>query len=151
MQVRLTKDIFDPQAEIAAFTAGRSDAGALVSFVGTCRAATSGQPVRALQIDQYEGFSLNEITRLAEEIAQRFACPDLLVIHRFGVIRPGEAIVLVAALSEHRSNAFEAVRVLMDYLKTDAPLWKKETGPDGAHWVEPRAEDHLRRAQAGKA
>jgi molybdopterin synthase catalytic subunit len=72
----------------------------------------------------------------------------MLVVHRVGVIHPGEAIVLVAALSTHRANAFDAVKVLMDYLKTDAPLWKKETGPQGARWIEPRPEDHARRHQA---
>jgi molybdopterin synthase catalytic subunit len=90
----------------------------------------------------------NPGARLAEETARRFDCPDLLVMHRVGVIHPGEAIVLVAALSAHRANAFKAVETLMDLLKTDAPLWKKESGPQGARWIEPRAEDHARRAKA---
>ena len=150
MDVRITQQAFDPQAEIAAFMAGRDDAGALVSFVGTCRAVTDGAPVQELRIDHYPGFTEKEITRLAEETARRFDCPDLLVVHRVGAIHPGEAIVLVAALSTHRSDAFEAVRILMDYLKTDAPLWKKETGPGGARWIEPRPEDHARRLEAEK-
>ena len=150
MQVRVTAEAFDPQAEVAAFAAGRDDAGALVSFVGTCRAKTGDVTVEELRIDHYPGFSEKEIVRLAEETAQRFDCPDLLVVHRVGVIRPGEAIVLVAALSIHRANAFKAVETLMDYLKTDAPLWKKESGPQGARWIEPRAEDHARRAKAEK-
>jgi len=150
MEVRVTSEAFDPQAEIAAFAAGRDDAGALVSFVGTCRAATGGVAVDELRIDHYPGFTEKEIARLAEETSRRFDCPDLLVVHRVGAIRPGEAIVLVAALSTHRSDAFEAVRILMDYLKTDAPLWKKETGPGGARWIEPRAEDYARRMEAEK-
>lgn len=150
MEVRITSDVFDPQAEIAAFTAGRDDAGALVSFVGTCRAETAGATVHELRIDHYPGFTEKEIARLAEETGRRFQCPDLLVVHRVGAIRPGEAIVLVAAMSTHRSDAFEAVRILMDYLKTDAPLWKKETGPDGARWIEPRGEDYARRMEAEK-
>ena len=150
MDVRIVNQAFDPQQEVAAFAAGRDDAGALVSFVGTCRAATGGVAVNQLHIDHYPGFSEKEIARLAEETARRFACPDLLVVHRVGPIRPGEAIVLVAALSEHRNDAFEAVRVLMDYLKTDAPLWKKETGPAGTRWIEPRDEDYARRRQAGE-
>jgi molybdopterin synthase catalytic subunit len=150
MDVRIVSRSFDPQAEVARFAAGRDDAGALVSFVGTCRAATAGHAVDELHIDHYPGFSEKEIARLAEETARRFACPDLLVLHRVGTIRPGEAIVLVAALSEHRNDAFEAVRILMDYLKTDAPLWKKETGPGGARWIEPRAQDQARRRQAGQ-
>ena len=148
MQVRIVQEAFDPQAETAAFAAGRDDAGALVSFVGLCRGATEGLDVRELRIDQYPGFTQKEIARLAEQVSRRFDCPDLLVVHRVGPILPGEAIVLVAALSTHRGNAFEAVRVLMDYLKTDAPLWKKETGPDGARWIEPRTQDYARRAQA---
>ena len=148
MDIRLTSEAFDPQSVMTAFAAGRDDAGALVSFVGLCRAATDGTPVRELHIQQYEGFSRSEIARLAQGVAMRFDCPDLLVIHRVGTIRPGEAIVLVAALSIHRANAFDAVRVLMDHLKTDAPLWKKETGPDGARWIEPSIEDQVRRTQA---
>ncbi|HKQ44847.1 MAG TPA: molybdenum cofactor biosynthesis protein MoaE [Rhizomicrobium sp.] len=150
MQVRLTDQVFDPQAETEAFTAGRDDAGALVSFVGTCRAATDGGAVEELRIDHYPGFTEKEITRLAQEISRRLDCPDLLVVHRVGRIRPGEAIVLVAALSVHRAKAFEAVKLLMDYLKTDAPLWKKESGPDGARWIEPRDEDQARRIAAEK-
>jgi molybdopterin synthase catalytic subunit len=122
--------------------------GALASFVGICRQANDGRGVGELFIDHYPGFTEQEIARIAADISDRFGCPDLLVVHRVGSIAPGEAIVLVAALSEHRGNAFEAVRVLMDYLKTDAPLWKKESGPDGVRWIEPRAEDRARRAQA---
>lgn len=150
MDVRIVTGPFDPQAECAAFAAGRDDAGALVSFVGLCRAASAGEAVAALDIQQYDGFTLKEITRLAGEVAARFSCPDLLVVHRVGHILPGEAIVLVAALSVHRAVAFQAVQVLMDYLKTDAPLWKKETGPDGARWIEARAEDHARRAASDR-
>src|SRR5882724_4004331 len=102
MQIKVTPGPFDPQAEIAAFTAGRDDAGALVSFVGTCRAANGGVAVEELRIDHYPGFSETEIARLAGDISRRFDCPDLLVVHRVGVIHPGEAIVLVAALSVHR-------------------------------------------------
>jgi len=146
-QVRIVKEAFDPQAEAAAFCAGRDDAGALVSFCGICR---KDEAVAELRLDQYEGFTEKEISRITQEVAARFSCPDLLVIHRVGVIKPGEAIVLVAALATHRANAFEAVKVLMDYLKTDAPLWKKETGSSGSRWVEPRAEDYARRKQADK-
>jgi molybdopterin synthase catalytic subunit len=148
MQVRLKAARFDPQQETAAFAAGRADMGALTSFVGLCREANDGRDVRELFIDHYAGFTEQEITRIAADIARRFDCPDLLVVHRVGSIVPGEAIVLVAALSEHRGNAFEAVRLLMDYLKTDAPLWKKESGLDGVRWIEPRAEDRARRAKA---
>jgi molybdopterin synthase catalytic subunit len=150
MQVRIVEAAFDPQAETASFAADRDDAGALVSFVGLCRSETDGVGVKELRIDHYPGFTEKEIARLAAEVGERFDCPDLLVVHRVGVIHPGEAIVLVAALATHRGNAFEAVRVLMDYLKTDAPLWKKESGAEGARWIEPRPQDHARRAQSEK-
>jgi molybdopterin synthase catalytic subunit len=150
LQVRVVSEAFDPQAEAAAFCAGRDDAGALVTFCGYCRSANKGEAVAELRLDQYEGFTEKEITRITQEVATRFSCPDLLVIHRVGLVRPGEAIVLVAALGTHRANAFEAVKVLMDYLKTDAPLWKKETGPSGARWIEPRSDDYARRQQADK-
>src|SRR6201997_1114545 len=114
MQVRITSEVFDPQGEAAAFCAGRDDAGALVTFCGYCRSANKGEAVEELRLDQYEGFTEKEITRITQEVAARFSCPDLLVIHRVGVIRPGEAIVLVAAMAAHRADAFEAVRVLMD-------------------------------------
>jgi molybdopterin synthase catalytic subunit len=148
MHVRLAPARFDPQQETATFAAGRADMGALVSFVGLCREANDGRDVQELFIDHYAGFTEREIARIATGVADRFDCPNLLVVHRVGSIAPGEAIVLVAVLSEHRGNAFEAVRVLMDYLKTDAPLWKKESGPDGVRWIEPRAEDQVRRAKA---
>ncbi len=146
MQIRLTDLPFDPQGEEAAFAADRMEMGALVSFVGLCRNNNDGMAVRTLHIDHYPGFTEKEIARLAREVASRCNCPDILAVHRVGDIAPGEAIVLVAALSRHRANAFEAVRVLMDYLKTDAPLWKKEIGAEGVRWIEPRAEDRARRA-----
>ena len=148
MDVRVVNAAFDPQAEVAAFAAGRSQMGALVSFVGLCRDRHDGRVVDELFLDQYPGFSETEMRRISQDIARRLDCPDLLVIHRVGRIVPGEAIVLVAALSEHRTAAFEAVQVLMDYLKTDAPLWKRETGPDGVRWIEPRPDDVARRAKA---
>jgi molybdopterin synthase catalytic subunit len=150
MQVRIVESAFDPQVETASFAAGRDDAGALVSFVGLCRSKTDGVDVKELRIDHYPGFTEKEIARLAEQVSLRFDCPNLLVVHRVGIIRPGEAIVLVAALAAHRGDAFEAVRVLMDYLKTDAPLWKKESGATGARWIEPRVQDHARRARLEK-
>lgn len=148
MDIRITGAAFDPQAETAAFAAGRDEMGALVNFVGLCRDHHDGRAVAELFLDHYPGFTESEVARIAADIARRCDCPDLLVIHRVGRILPGQAIVLVAALSQHRGSAFEAVRLLMDYLKTDAPLWKRETGPDGVRWIEPRADDVARRAQA---
>jgi molybdopterin synthase catalytic subunit len=148
MEIRVSPAPFDPQAEEAAFAFGRKDIGAVVSFTGICRDRNGGQDVGELFLDHYPGFTEREIGRIAAGVAERCRCPDLKVIHRVGRILPGEPIVLVTALSEHREQAFEAVRLLMDYLKTDAPLWKCETGAGGVRWVEPRAEDIARRAKA---
>ena len=150
MQVRVTDSMFDPHAEAAAFAAGRKDAGALVSFVGYCREATGGRAVDELYLDHYPGFTEPEIARIAESVRSRFDLIDLLVIHRVGAVAPGDAIVLVATLATHRAEAFAAASTLMDYLKTDAPLWKRETGPDGTRWIEPTAQDHARRAALEK-
>jgi molybdopterin synthase catalytic subunit len=150
VRVRVTEQDFDPATELSSFHAGGKGAGALANFVGYCRDHTKGRDVAELYIEQYPGFTEKEITRLAEEVADRLGVLDLLVVHRAGRIEPGEAIVLVAALAEHRNEAFEAVRLLMDYLKTDAPLWKKETGPEGARWIEPTELDQARRARADK-
>jgi molybdopterin synthase catalytic subunit len=121
-----------------------------VSFVGYCRDATAGRSVRELYLDHYPGFTEPEIARIAASVRDRFDLVDLLVIHRVGALVPGDAIVLVATLAAHRAEAFAAASELMDYLKTDAPLWKKETGPDGTRWVEPTATDHARRAAREK-
>lgn len=148
MDIRITGTAFDPQRETAAFAAGRVDMGGLVTFVGLCRDRHDGRKVDELFLDHYPGFTEAEIERIAAGVARQCGCPDLLVIHRVGRIVPGEAIVLVAALSEHRADAFAATRLLMDYLKTDAPLWKRESGPDGERWIEPRAADFAGRARA---
>lgn len=151
MRVRIVAAAFDPQAEAAAFVAGRGDIGALVQFVGYCRDATAGRAVEALHLEHYPGFAESEMTRFCGALCERFAIPDALVIHRVGRIAPGEAIVLVAVPGVHRTEAFEACRLMMDYLKTDAPLWKKEIGPDGTRWIEPSLADLERRRAAGRS
>jgi molybdopterin synthase catalytic subunit len=148
MQVRIVTAAFDPHAEATALMAGRANIGAMVHFVGYCRDVTAGAAVTALHLEQYRGFTEREITRFVGEICRRFAVTDALIVHRVGTILPGEPIVLVAVLAAHRAEAFDACRLLMDYLKTDAPLWKKESGPGGTRWIEPSAEDRKRRSLA---
>jgi molybdopterin synthase catalytic subunit len=147
MQVRISEHPFDPQDEEAIFVDGHAEAGALVSFVGYCRNSTTGQSVTALHLEQYKGFTEREISHFTQGVARRYGLLDALVVHRVGTMAPGDAIVLVSALATHRAEAFEGVRVLMDYLKTDAPFWKKEVGPDGERWIEPSENDYARRAQ----
>lgn len=137
--IRLQTEPFEPGALLTSFCAGRSETGAVVSFTGLAR-ASAGQ-VQTLELEAYPGFTDAEIGRIAEAARARFRLHDLLVVHRVGAIAPGEAIVFVATAAAHRREAFEAADHLMDYLKSRAPFWKKEIGPDGARWIEPTARD----------
>lgn len=148
IQTFVRLDPFSPDAEVARFTTERGDAcGAAVTFTGYCRGQSKEGPVTGLELEHYPGFTEAEIERLAHVVGRRHRAPDILVIHRAGFVAAGEPIVLVAALSAHRAAAFAAVEELMDYLKTDAPFWKRELGSDGARWIEPTAEDRLRREE----
>lgn len=150
--VALVESVFSPEAEIARFAETRAPScGALVSFTGYCRArSTGGETIEALELDHYPGFTEAELGRLTRLVAAKHAIDDVLVLHRAGVIAPGEAIVVVAVASAHRAAAFAAAEELMDRLKTDAPFWKRERGVDGSRWVEPTTEDHARREEHGQ-
>jgi molybdenum cofactor biosynthesis protein B len=149
MRVVITPLPFSPDAELTRFGGGRgSEVGAIASFVGYCRASAGA--VEALELQHYPGFTEREVERLAQQVLQRHALDDVLVIHRIGAIEAGAPIVLVAAMSAHRAAAFAAVAELMDYLKTDAPFWKREVGASGAHWIEPTATDYARRQEHEK-
>ncbi|MFI4973801.1 MAG: molybdenum cofactor biosynthesis protein MoaE [Caulobacterales bacterium] len=137
--IRLTQEPFEPGAELTRFCAGRCETGAVASFVGLARGET-GQAV-ALELESYPGFTEAEIGKIAGVAGERFSLQDCLIVHRIGRIAPGEAIVLVATAAGHRREAFEACDFLMDYLKSRAPFWKKEHGPEGSRWVEPTARD----------
>jgi len=117
----------------------------VASFVGYCRATSNAGSVKQLHLDHYPGFTESEIERLTAAVIARHALDDVLVVHRVGPIAPGEAIVLVATQSSHRAAAFAAVAELMDYLKTDAPLWKREITAAGPRWIEPTDADRARR------
>jgi len=147
--IRLTEEAFDPGAELNRFCAARTRTGAVASFVGIARG--EGGAATVLELDAYPGFTEGEIGRLAGEAVRRFGLDDVAVVHRVGRISTGEAIVLVLTASAHRRGAFEACDFLMDHLKSQAPLWKKEHGPAGAEWVEPAASDlaDLGRWQSG--
>ncbi|HEX6858645.1 MAG TPA: molybdenum cofactor biosynthesis protein MoaE [Caulobacteraceae bacterium] len=138
--MRLSNRGFDPGALLTAFCAGRAETGAVVSFTGLARAET-GRSL-ALELEAYPGFTEQEIGRIAETARSRFGLDDFAILHRVGKMAPGEPIVFVAVAAAHRRAAFEACDFLMDYLKSRAPFWKKEIGPEGARWVEPRPEDH---------
>jgi molybdopterin synthase catalytic subunit len=142
MRIEIAAAPFDPHAAVRGFHA--VGAGACASFIGYCR--DEGGAVQWLELQHYPGFTESEIARVAASVKAEHALLDLLVIHRSGRVLPGEPIVLVAALSPHRAAAFAAVDQMMDYLKTDAPFWKREMRADGPRWIEPTLEDRRRRA-----
>ncbi|MGE3528895.1 MAG: molybdenum cofactor biosynthesis protein MoaE [Methyloceanibacter sp.] len=137
--IRVQSEDFDIAAEIARLRAGRSDIGAIVTFTGTVRDRDGA--VASMTLEHYPGMTEAELARIEEEACARFSLQASLIVHRYGALKPGDNIVLVATASAHREAAFEAARFLMDYLKTEAPFWKREDGPTGARWVEAEARD----------
>lgn len=139
MSVRVQTEPFDPGAELSAFSGGRTDVGAIVSFTGVVR-DTDGT-LDAMEIEHYPGMTEKAITAIVEDARNRWTLMDVLVIHRHGALKPGEVIMMVATASAHRADAFAAADFLMDYLKSRAPFWKKETGRDGSDWVAAKEDD----------
>lgn len=139
MAVRVQREDFDLGAELAGLRAGRRDIGALVSFTGLVRDSAGG--LEAFELEHYPGMTERALAAIEAEARTRWPLQATLVIHRFGRLEPGEQIMMVATASAHRAAAFAAAEFLMDYLKSRAPFWKKETGPDGSSWVEAKAED----------
>jgi molybdopterin synthase catalytic subunit len=137
--IRVQEQDFDPAREIAGLSAGRTDIGAVVSFSGLCRADDG---LTALTLEHYPGMAEVEIKRHADEALARWPLQGLTIIHRYGRITPGQNIVLVVTASSHRQAAFEAAEFLMDYLKTNAPFWKREDKSEGGGaWVEAKSHD----------
>ena len=141
MTVRLQREDFDANTEVAALTRGRTDIGAVVTFTGICRGAEAGEPIAALTLEHYPGMAEAEIARHVEAANARWHLLGVTVVHRYGRIEPGENIVLVVTAASHRHDAFAAAEFLMDYLKTRAPFWKSEEHTGGARWVEARQAD----------
>ncbi len=140
--VRVQAESFDAAAEAACLTQGSTNIGALVSFTGLCR--DEGGALAALEIEHYPDMAEAEINRVAQEAASRWRLEGALAVHRYGLIRPGEGIVLVVTASQHRFEAFAAASFLMDYLKTEAPFGKKRhlAGKGAGDWVEAKPQDH---------
>ena len=141
MTVRLQREDFDANAEVAALARGRSDVGAVVTFTGICRGTEAGEPIAALTLEHYPGMAEAEIARHVEAANARWHLLGVTVIHRYGRLEPGENIVLVVTAASHRHDAFAAAEFLMDYLKTRAPFWKSEERTGGARWVEAHQSD----------
>src|SRR6202161_4395372 len=139
--IRVQEEDFDPGAEAEALARGRTDIGAVVSFIGYCRDERGS--LAALELEHYPGMAEEEVARAAGEAEARWPLLGATVIHRYGRIAPGEQIVFVAVAAAHRGAAFAAAEMLMDYLKTRAPFWKREMRSDGAvgGWSECTQED----------
>ncbi|KAA5607214.1 molybdenum cofactor biosynthesis protein MoaE [Roseospira marina] len=144
--IRVQQTVFDVGAEIAAFTQGTGRVGGVATFTGLVRdylgeVPDGAPPVRALTLEHYPGMTERQLERIEAEARRRWDLADVLVIHRFGRMAPGEPIVLVCTTSAHRTAALESCQFLIDWLKTRAPFWKREETPSGDHWVEARADD----------
>ena len=140
---------FDLSAEVAALRAGDARVGAVCVFVGTVRDRNDGQSVSTMELEHYPGMTEKAIEAMIDAAHQRFNVHGVRVIHRVGVLQPQDQIVLVAVTSANRGESFQACEFLMDYLKTQAPFWKKENTARGAHWVDARGSDDAALARWG--
>ena len=141
MSIRVQEADFDVGAELAALRAGDARVGALASFIGLVRDVNDGSSVSQMTLEHYPGMTDKALEAIVTEAKGRWDIYDALVIHRVGPLKPCDQIVLVAVTSAHRGEAFAACEFIMDYLKTRAPFWKRETTPDGARWVDARETD----------
>lgn len=150
-RVRIQTADFDLGAEVAALRADDAGVGAVVSFVGTVRDRSEGQGVQRMELEHYPGMTEKSIEEMIDAAFKRFDIRAARVIHRIGTLEPQAQIVLVVVSSAHRGQAFQACEFLMDYLKTQAPFWKKEHTPEGARWVDARVHDDQALARWGLA
>lgn len=141
MQVRVQHEDFDLSTEVAALRRANPAIGAVVSFVGVVRDLNEGLAVSTMELEHYPGMTEKALEQIVTAAQARWALSDCLVIHRVGALQPLDQIVLVAVAAAHRGEAFAACEFIMDYLKTEAPFWKKEQTPDGARWVDARESD----------
>jgi molybdopterin synthase catalytic subunit len=150
-RVSIRADDFDLGAEVAALRAGDGGVGAVCAFVGTVRERNDGSVVESLELEHYPGMTEAAIESMIDEAMRRFSVRAARVVHRIGALAPSAQVVLVAVTAAHRGEAFQACEFLMDYLKTQAPFWKKEVGPGGARWVDARVTDDTALARWGIA
>jgi molybdopterin synthase catalytic subunit len=141
MAVRVQTEDFDAGAEIAALRGRDGRIGAVAAFIGTVRDLNEGSGVASMTLEHYPGMTEKALAGICDQARSRWDILDALVIHRVGELHPTDQIVLVAVTSAHRGEAFAACEFIMDYLKTEAPFWKKERTPGGDRWVEARASD----------
>lgn len=147
MKIAVQEAEFDLAAEIAALYRANPGVGAVASFLGLVRDVNDGQGVSAMTLEHYPGMTEKALMDIVEQARGRWGVLDACVIHRVGPLRPTDPIVLVAVASAHRGDAFAACEFIMDFLKTRAPFWKKETTPQGEHWVDARESDEAAAAR----
>lgn len=147
MTVRVQTEDFDVGFEIRQLSGARKDIGAVVSFVGLVRDINDGDAVSQLTLEHYPGMTEKSLASIINQAKARWSIADALIIHRVGTLLPSDQIVLVVASSAHRGDAFAACEFMMDYLKTEAPFWKKEATPQGEHWVEAKSADDTARGR----
>ncbi|MBC7734909.1 MAG: molybdenum cofactor biosynthesis protein MoaE [Bacteriovorax sp.] len=140
-RVTIQSQDFDLGAEVAALRAGNAAVGAVAAFVGTVRDRNDGSGVQSMELEHYPGMTERAIEAMIDDAVQRFGIDAARVVHRIGLLQPLDQIMMVAVTSVHRGNAFQACEFLMDYLKTQAPFWKKELTPAGSRWVDARVAD----------
>jgi molybdopterin synthase catalytic subunit len=140
---------FDLSAQLAVLRSGDCSIGAVASFVGTVRDRSDGSGISGMELEHYPGMTESAIEAMIDEAARRFRIVGASVVHRVGLLQPGDQIMMVAVASAHRAEAFQACEFLMDYLKTQAPFWKKEHTPQGARWVDARVADDAALARWG--
>jgi molybdopterin synthase catalytic subunit len=145
MAVRIQAEDFDSGAEIARLRLARPDIGAVAAFIGQVRDLNEGSEISAMALEHYPGMTEKALEAIVSQAKTRWEIFDALVIHRIGELKPLDQIVLVVVTGAHRGEAFAACEFIMDYLKTEAPFWKKESTPDGARWVDARASDDASR------
>ncbi len=145
MTVRVQEEDFDVGAEITNMRLSRADTGAVAAFIGQVRDLNDSSKVSSLTLEHYPGMTEKALENIVEQAKQRWDIFDALVIHRVGTLHPADQIVLVVVSGAHRGEAFAACQFIMDYLKTEAPFWKKEQTPAGEHWVEAKVSDDAAR------
>lgn len=150
-RVSIQTEDFDLSVEVARLRAGEKGVGAVCTFVGTVRDRNDGQSVSTMELEHYPGMTEKAIEQMIDEAFRRFDIQGARVIHRVGLLQPLDQIVMVAVTSAHRGESFQACEFLMDYLKTQAPFWKKEQTPEGARWVDARVSDDAALAKWGIA
>ena len=140
-RVRVQHEDFDFGNEVAALRAGKPEIGALAAFIGVVRDLNDGTTISTLTLEHYPGMTERALAGICNDAASRWNILDALVVHRYGELKPSEQIVMVAVTAAHRGDAFEACAFIMDFLKTQAPFWKKESTPAGTRWVDAKATD----------